>query len=42
MRWLALILAMLLGPAAALPAAEAPKQAVLLKPARVFEAQQVG
>jgi imidazolonepropionase-like amidohydrolase len=37
MRWLALILAMLLGPAAALPAAEAPKQAVLLKPARVFD-----
>lgn len=37
MRWLALILAMLLGPAAALPAAEAPKQTVLLKPARVFD-----
>lgn len=37
MRWLALILAMLLGPAAALPAAEAPKQIVLLKPARVFD-----
>ncbi|WP_296612388.1 amidohydrolase family protein [Sphingomonas sp.] len=38
MRWLALILAMLLGPAAALPAAEAPRQMVLLKPARVFDA----
>src|SRR5437868_7343568 len=37
MRWLALVLAMLLGPAAALPAAEAPKQALLLKPARVFD-----
>jgi len=37
MRWLALVLAMLLGPAAALPAAEVPKQAVLLKPARVFD-----
>jgi len=37
MRWVALVLAMLLGPAAALPAAEAPKQAVLLKPARVFD-----
>lgn len=37
MRWLALILAMLLGPAAALPAADAPKQMVLLKPARVFD-----
>lgn len=37
MRWLALVLAMLLGPASALPAAEAPKQAVLLKPARVFD-----
>jgi len=37
MRWLALILAMLLGPAAALPAAEPPKQIVLLKPARVFD-----
>ncbi|WP_066590064.1 metal-dependent hydrolase family protein [Sphingomonas pruni] len=37
MRWLALILAMLLGPAAALPAAEAPRQMVLLKPARVFD-----
>ncbi|HEX7852030.1 MAG TPA: amidohydrolase family protein, partial [Sphingomonas sp.] len=37
MRRLALVLAMLLGPAAALPAAEAPKQAVLLKPARVFD-----
>jgi len=37
MRWLALILAMLLGPAAALPAAEAPRQIVLLKPARVFD-----
>jgi imidazolonepropionase-like amidohydrolase len=37
MRWLALVLAMLLGPAAALPAAETPKQTVLLKPARVFD-----
>ena len=37
MRWVALLLAMVLGPAAALPAAEAPKQAVLLKPARVFD-----
>lgn len=37
MRWVALVLAMLLGPAAALPAAEAPKQVVLLKPARVFD-----
>jgi imidazolonepropionase-like amidohydrolase len=37
MRWLALLLAMLLGPAAALPAAETPKQTVLLKPARVFD-----
>jgi imidazolonepropionase-like amidohydrolase len=37
MRWLALVLAMLLGPATALPAAEAPKHAVLLKPARVFD-----
>jgi len=37
MRWVTLVLAMLLGPASALPAAEAPKQAVLLKPARVFD-----
>jgi imidazolonepropionase-like amidohydrolase len=37
MRRLALLLAMLLGPAAALPAAEPPKQIVLIKPARVFD-----
>ncbi|WP_066826556.1 metal-dependent hydrolase family protein [Sphingomonas mali] len=37
MRRLALILAMLLGPAAALPAAEPPSQTVLIKPARVFD-----
>lgn len=37
MRWLAVVLAMLLGPAAALPAAETPKQVLLLKPARVFD-----
>lgn len=37
MRCLALVLAMLLGPAAALPAAETPSQTVLIKPARVFD-----
>jgi imidazolonepropionase-like amidohydrolase len=37
MRWLAVALALLLGPAAALPAAETPKQVLLLKPARVFD-----
>lgn len=37
MRWLAVVLAMLLGPAAALPAAETPSQTVLIKPARVFD-----
>lgn len=37
MRWLAVVLAMLLGPAAALPAAQTPKQTILIKPARVFD-----
>ncbi|MGN6817304.1 MAG: amidohydrolase family protein [Sphingomonas sp.] len=37
MRRLILLLAMLLGPVAALPAAESPRQAILLKPARVFD-----
>jgi imidazolonepropionase-like amidohydrolase len=38
MRWLALTIALLLGPAAALPAAEPVKAATLLRPARVFDA----
>jgi imidazolonepropionase-like amidohydrolase len=37
MRWIALVLAMLLGPAVALPAAEQPRQTLLIKPARVFD-----
>ncbi len=37
MRWLALVMALLLGPAAALPAAQPASQAILLKPARVFD-----
>jgi len=37
MRRLALILAMLLGPATTLPATEPPRQTVLIKPARVFD-----
>ncbi|MES2097303.1 MAG: amidohydrolase family protein [Pseudomonadota bacterium] len=37
MRWLALTIALLLGPAAALPAAETARTVTLLKPARVFD-----
>jgi imidazolonepropionase-like amidohydrolase len=37
MRWIALVLAMLLGAAVALPAAEQPRQTLLIKPARVFD-----
>lgn len=37
MRRLALLLAMLVGPATALPAAEPPRHIVLIKPARVFD-----
>lgn len=37
MRWLALAMALLLGPATALPAAEPGGHAILLKPARVFD-----
>jgi imidazolonepropionase-like amidohydrolase len=37
MRWLAVVLALLLGPTAALPAAEQPRQITLIKPARVFD-----
>ena len=38
MRWLALLMAALIGPATALPAAEpAPAGAILIKPAGVFD-----